>query len=53
MTLSTEYDKSNYVFQSKQGLRSVQDGGIIIDFEGFVHIFNLLRVRIEINSRWQ
>ena len=28
--------------------QSVQEGGIIIDYEGFVHIFNILCVRIKI-----
>ena len=36
-----------YAFQSEQELREiltvsvVQDGGIVIDYEGFVHIINL------------
>ena len=29
---------------------SAQDGGIVIESDGFVHISNLLCVRIEINS---
>ena len=32
--------------------QSVQDGGIVIDYEGFVHILIFLCVRIEIDSHW-
>ena len=34
-------------------LQSVQDGGIVINYEGFVHILIFLCVRIEIYSHWQ
>ena len=33
--------------------RSIQDGRVVIDSEGLVHIFNLLCVKMEINSHWQ
>ena len=34
-------------------LQSIQDGGIVINYEGFVHILIFLSVRIEIYSHWQ
>ena len=34
-------------------LQSVQDGGIFIDYEGFVHIFNLFVCKNRNNSHWQ
>ena len=34
-------------------LQSVQDGGIVIDYEGSFILFSFLCVRIEMNSHWQ
>ena len=44
-----------YAFQSKQDLLEIltQDGGIVIDYEGFVIFLIFLWFRIETYSHWQ